>query len=259
MIFRLLIAFNFLANIFASDLLAEDKSIVPQILFVGFTPGEPYHTGLEINELIQMTNVHTLERHSSDSYVNSIEHKCKHHQVDWLDKKKWDDFVTANEQKFDLVIFDQRVAHHFAGIENFGSTLEGETCSAPEGIHANFYKLLAHKGRVYVPICEVPFGKASNPSQIFTSYVERIKDHFISCGLVLYALHKSEEVKSILNTTELTEGIDARDIVYLRNFLGKHPFLQRFFFAPQPNDDIKTGRPDFILLTLTKKASEPGE
>lgn len=259
MIFRLLIAFNFLANIFASDLLAEDKSLVPQILFVGFTPGEIYHTGLEINELIQMTNVHTLDRHSSDYYVNSIEHKCTHHQVDWLDKKKSDDFVTANEQKFDLVIFDQRVAHHFSGIENFGETLDGKVSNAPEGIHSNFHELLAHGANVYVPICEIPYGREYNQPELFRAYVKRIVDHFESCGLIVSGICRDEEVKTTLGTTMPNDTIDAKDLIYLRKFIGCHPFLQSFFFAPQPNDDIKTGRPDFILLTLTKKASEPGE
>lgn len=240
LLFLLIVA---ICSVFSSGIhvaaeLTEPKA--PQILLVGFVPGETmtcYYNApkglVPIPERIQFTqmeNVHTLDRWSSGEGVSKkIEHECVHHKVDWLDQTQWDAFVAANQGKFDLVIFDQRVAHHFAGIENFGETLMGTMTSAPDGIHRNFHELLAPGADVYIPICEYPYpvDQMIDPVK-FVDYCERVKSHFDDCGLRLQRTY----YRTVFDMNAEHLETDLR-ISIVRQFLGYHPLIKMQLQRPE--------------------------
>lgn len=213
-------------SIFASTQNAAEevtKTKLPQILLVGFIPGEHASENCPARlQFTQMENVHCLDRWDPGVYGPFTPFSCGYHKVDWLDKTQWNAFVEANKGKFDLVIFDQRVAHHFAGIENFGETFEGKTSNASEGIHRNFDELLASGADVYIPICEYPYpaDQVIDPVK-FTNYCKKVESHFADCGL------RSQRTYDRRVFDMNAEHLEANPRLSIaRQFLGNHPLIK---------------------------------
>ena len=246
-----------ICSIFSSTQSAVEEVTKPralQILLVGFVPGETMTCYCNTSEglvpiperiqFTQMKNVHTLDRWcSGDGISKKIDHKCVHHKVDWMNQEQWDEFVASNKGRFDLVVFDQRVAHHFAGIENFGETLEGKISNAPKSIHRNFHELLASGADVYIPICEYPYpADQVIDHEQFTDYSERVERHFADCGLRLQRTYD----KTVFDMNAEHLEVEPR-LSIARQFLGYHPLIK-----------IQLQRPGVVIFFVALQSSVRG-
>lgn len=256
MLYRLLLSLIvFCGESFSSDTVlstAGSQKKSQQILLVGFVPGEGMscYDDMQVQpmrpipgrfQFTQMDNVHTLDRWvSGEVFGEKISHACVHHKVDWLNKEQWDDFVASNKSKFDLIIFDQRVAHHFSGIENFSETLEGKISNAQADIHTNFGDLLAPGADIYIPICEYPsHANQKIDATEFENYCLRIKNHFIVGGLSLEKIYD----RSILDLSGEYLENDPKILIF-REFLGNHPLIK-----------IQLQRPEIVIFLWHFKAA----